>query len=80
MHTHSAADECTPACTAYNPNGWRCSLCRRQVPMLADTEDLAEPLCVECFGARFELFQWIMDRFEPYRPASVLGPPRAYER
>lgn len=49
MHTHSASDECTRNCSAYNPYGWRCSKCFRQFPMSADTEDWDEPLCFACF-------------------------------
>ena len=49
MHSHSVAGECTEACPRFDPRGWRCSKCARQVPMLADTEDWVSPLCAECF-------------------------------
>lgn len=50
-HAHSAAAECTPACPAHDPTGWRCSRCGRQRPMMADTEEWPFPLCDECFTA-----------------------------
>lgn len=55
MHAHSIAYECTPACPAHDPKGWRCASCRRQVPMLADTEAWEHPLCAECFdGLKYQ--------------------------
>lgn len=50
MHSHSAADECPSSCPAHNPNGWRCSRCYRQRPMMADSENWKHPLCDECFA------------------------------
>lgn len=48
-HSHSATDDCTESCPRFDSDGWRCSRCKRQRPMAADTEARAEPLCDECF-------------------------------
>ncbi len=53
-HPHSASDECTSACPAFDPMGWRCSACGRQRPMMADTEDWPAPLCFERFDDAFD--------------------------
>jgi hypothetical protein len=49
MHSHSIMDECTEECAAFDSNGWRCSKCNRQRPMVADTEDWPRPLCDVCY-------------------------------
>lgn len=48
-HSHPVVDECTDDCPRFDPKGWRCSMCARQLPMAADTEDWAAPLCGVCF-------------------------------
>lgn len=48
-HNHRIYEECTPSCQAHDPAVWTCPRCKRQLPMMADTEDWPEPLCFECF-------------------------------
>jgi hypothetical protein len=48
-HNHGVTGTCTSMCPAYDPEGWKCSRCGRQRAMAADTEDLDEQLCDECF-------------------------------
>ena len=49
MHAHGITQECAADCPGFNPNGWACGACGRQLPMVADTEDWATPCCIECF-------------------------------